>query len=92
MLWCEDRNLSTNAVCHYPNFYNGSSWQILSDPEICSDTTTHSNVTSVIVGVGIIVIILCVLLVVWWFCWKPGKPRCESPEIYGSNNNKTTTG
>jgi hypothetical protein len=89
MLWCEDRNLSTNAVCHYPNIYNGSSWQILSDPEICSETTTDSNV---IVGVGIIVIILCVLLVVWWFCWKPANPRCESTEIYGSNNNETRTG
>jgi carboxypeptidase N regulatory subunit len=76
MLWCQDKNVSTNAVCYYPNIYNGSSWQLLSDPEICSMTTTHSDVTSVIVGVGVIVIILCVLLVVWWFCWKPANTRC----------------
>lgn len=75
MLWCEERNVSTNAVCHYPDIYNGSSWQLLSDPEICSKTTTHSNEMSVIVGVGVIITILCVLLVVWWFCWQPAKTR-----------------
>jgi cbb3-type cytochrome oxidase subunit 3 len=89
MLWCEDRNLSTNAVCHYPNTYNGSSWQTLSDPEICSKTTIHSNVTSVIVGIGVIVMILFVLLAVWWFCWKPGKPRCQSSARDGLNNCKS---
>jgi hypothetical protein len=80
MLWCEDRNIFTNAVCHYPNIYNGSSWQILSDPEICSQTNAHSTVVSVIVGVSVILMILCVLLGFWWFCWKPAKPRCRSPE------------
>jgi hypothetical protein len=92
MLWCEGRNVSTNAVCHYPNIYNGSSWQLLRNPEMCSKTATQSNVVSVIVGVGVIVIILCVLLVAWWFCWKPAKTRCRSNERDDSNNNKTRTG
>jgi hypothetical protein len=78
LMWCEGRNLSTNAVCHYPNIYNGSSWQILSDPATCVQTDALSNVISVIVGVGVIAMILCLMLGVCWFCWSRSRPRRNS--------------
>jgi len=65
MLWCENKNLSTNAVCHYPRDYNGSSWQMLSDLEICVESRTDSNGKSVIAGVAVI---LPVVLVVMGLC------------------------
>jgi hypothetical protein len=86
MLWCEHRNLSTKAVCHYPDIYNGSSWQILDDSGVCADTVTNSNVISMIVGLGIISLILCVVFVGSWFYCKPLKARSNVLESYIANN------
>jgi hypothetical protein len=86
MLWCENRNLSTNAVCHYPNVYNGSSWQILSDPKICVESRTASNVTSVITGVGVILLVLLVVLGICWFIFKPVTARSDRRQRDGSHD------
>jgi hypothetical protein len=75
MLWCENRNLSTNAVCKYPKEYNGSSWEILSDPKICIESRTDSNVESVFVGVTVILVVLMVVLGLWWFKFKRATAR-----------------
>jgi hypothetical protein len=72
MLWCENGNLSTNAVCHYPKVYNGSSWQMLSDLKLCVESRTDSNGKSVIVGVTVIVLFLMGL---WWFKIKRATAR-----------------
>lgn len=77
MLWCGNRSLSTNAVCQYPKDYNGSSWQILSDPEICVESRTDSNVNSVIVGVAVILVMFLVVLALWWFKFKRATARSD---------------
>lgn len=70
MMWCKNRNLSTDAVCHYPKVYNGSSWQMLSDLQICVDSRTDSNGESVIVGVAVILLVLLVVMGLRWFTLK----------------------
>jgi hypothetical protein len=77
MLWCENSSLSTNAVCRYPKDYNGSSWQILSDPKICVESRTDSSVKSAIVGVAVTLVILLAVLGLWWFKFKRTTARSD---------------
>jgi len=75
MLWCENRNLSTNAVCHYPKVHSGSSWQMLSDIKICGESRTDTNGKSVDVGVAVIILVLLAVMGLWWFKCKRATAR-----------------
>jgi hypothetical protein len=88
MLWCENRNLSTSAVCHYPNVYNGASWQILRDPEICADSRSASNAATVIVGVCVTLLVLLFVLGLWWFTHKSATARADRRQRDGPHDRR----
>jgi len=77
MLWCEDRNVSTNAVCYYPRDYNGSSWQMLSDLNGCVESQIDSNGKSAIAVLAVILPVLLVVIGLWWIRFKRATARSD---------------